>query len=223
MNQAEVTKLMSQLKIAVAPRHRRMRNPLGPEGRLLKLRKSVTALFKYERLEMMWNRADETRGYAERVSRAITKIFYRGWITKKIFQLISDAIRHGDKHKPTMEMADYWILDKTVVHKLFKVICPRFENSTQPATRMFKAPREYPCVDINQRYRARSILELRGNPFPPVVPDMYQRNRNLLHNVLLEEAKKDFRKEKAAKSEDAVTKEQVEEIKQWKMIFICAS
>lgn len=68
MNQAEVTKLMSQLKFFVAPRHRRMKNALGPEGRLMKLRQSVTALFKYERLEMMYNRADETRGYAERVS-----------------------------------------------------------------------------------------------------------------------------------------------------------
>lgn len=67
MNQAEVTKLMSQLRVAVAPRHRTMKNRDGPEGRLLKLRKSVTALFKYERLEMHYNRADEARGYAERV------------------------------------------------------------------------------------------------------------------------------------------------------------
>lgn len=65
---AEVDKLMSQLKFAIKPTHRRMKNPLGPEGRLLKLRQSVTALLKYERLEMMYNRADETRGYAERVS-----------------------------------------------------------------------------------------------------------------------------------------------------------
>lgn len=75
MNQAEVNKLMSQLKFAIKPQHRRMKNPGGPEGRLLKLRQSVTALIKYERLEMMYNRADETRGYAERVSRS-----YRGLI-----------------------------------------------------------------------------------------------------------------------------------------------
>lgn len=68
MNQAEVTKLMSVLKIAVSPRHRRMKNPLGPEGRMMKLRQTVTALFKYERLELNYNRADEARGYAERVS-----------------------------------------------------------------------------------------------------------------------------------------------------------
>lgn len=68
MNQAEVTKLMSQLKYAVYPRYRKMRNPGGSEGRLLKLRQTVTALFKYERLEMLYTRGDETRGYAERVS-----------------------------------------------------------------------------------------------------------------------------------------------------------
>lgn len=64
---------MSQLKIAVSPRHRRMKNPLGPEGRLMKLRQTVTALFKYERLELNYNRADEARGYAERVSLYLSK------------------------------------------------------------------------------------------------------------------------------------------------------
>lgn len=68
MNQAEVTKLMSQLKIAVKPRHRNMKNPMGSEGRMDKLRQTVTALIKYERIELFYNRADEARGYAERVS-----------------------------------------------------------------------------------------------------------------------------------------------------------
>lgn len=67
MNQAEVSKLMSQLKIAVVPHARKLRNVDGPEGRLRKIRKTVTALVKHERLEMNYNRADETRGYVERV------------------------------------------------------------------------------------------------------------------------------------------------------------
>ena len=67
MNQAEISKLMSQLRIAVSPRARRLKNIDGPEGRLLKLRKTVTALVKHERLEMNYNRADEARGYAERL------------------------------------------------------------------------------------------------------------------------------------------------------------
>lgn len=68
MNQAEVSKLMSALKIAVAPKARRLRNVDGPQGRLEKLRKTVTAIIKHERIELNFNRADEARGYVERVS-----------------------------------------------------------------------------------------------------------------------------------------------------------
>lgn len=67
MNQADVTKLMSQLRIAVRPNKRHLKNIDGPEGRLLKLRKTVTALVKHERIELFYNRADEARGYAELV------------------------------------------------------------------------------------------------------------------------------------------------------------
>ncbi|XP_062565217.1 large ribosomal subunit protein bL17m [Armigeres subalbatus] len=172
MNQAEVAKLMSQLKIAVRPRHRNLKNIDGPEGRLNKLRKTVTALVKHERIELNYQRADEARGYAER--------------------LISDAIRYGDRHKPTMEMADFWLTEKQLVHKLFKVLAPRFEEYKVSATRMYKAPKEYPGW-----YRKRAVLELRGNPYPALVQNLHQ-NRNLLHNVLLDEARKDFRKEKYA-------------------------
>lgn len=67
MNQADVSKLVSQLRFAIAPSHRRLKNIDGPEGRLLKLRKTVTALIKHERLELNYNRGDEARAYAERV------------------------------------------------------------------------------------------------------------------------------------------------------------
>lgn len=68
MNQAEVSKLMSQLRVAIPVKPRRLRNYDGQEGRLRKLRKTVTALFKHERIEMNFDRAHEARGYAERVS-----------------------------------------------------------------------------------------------------------------------------------------------------------
>jgi len=44
-----------------------MATPEGPAGRLKALRATVTALLKYERIELYYNRADEARGYAERV------------------------------------------------------------------------------------------------------------------------------------------------------------
>ncbi|EDW73646.1 uncharacterized protein Dwil_GK16542 [Drosophila willistoni] len=172
MNQADVSKLISQLRIVVRPKNRNLKNPDGPEGRLLKLRKTVTALVKHERIELYYNRADEARGYAE--------------------LLISNAIRHGDRHKPTMELADYWLLEKQLVHKLFKVLVPRYDNYNVSYTRMYKAPRDYPGM-----YYKKSVLELRGNPYPTLCADQTQ-NRNLLHNVLLDEARKEFRREKVA-------------------------
>ncbi|EDV95513.1 39S ribosomal protein L17, mitochondrial [Drosophila grimshawi] len=173
MNQAEVSKLISQLRITMRPNKRHLKNSEGPEGRLLKLRKTVTALVKHERIELFYNRADEARGYAE--------------------LLISNAIRYGDRHKATMELADYWLLEKQLVHKLFKVLVPRYENFSSSYTRMLKAPRDYPGI-----YYKKSVLEFRGNPFPALVPD-YTQNRNLLHNVLLDEARKEFRREQLAK------------------------
>lgn len=68
MNQADVTKLMSKLRFSIRPRYRKLRNIDGPEGRLDKMRKTVTALIKHERIELYSQRADESRGYAERVS-----------------------------------------------------------------------------------------------------------------------------------------------------------
>lgn len=89
-----------------------------------------------------------------------------------------------------MKTADFWLEEKQLIHKLFKVLVPRLENCPVSYTRMYKAPREYP----GQPYK-RAILELRGNPYPALLPDR-SNNRNLIHNVLLDEAKKDFRREK---------------------------
>lgn len=91
-----------------------------------------------------------------------------------------------------MDIADYWLLEKQLVHKLFKVLAPRFDNFQVSYTRMYKAPREYPGTEFK-----RAILELRGNPYPPVKPD-YSQNRGFIHNVLLDEAKKQYRQEKYA-------------------------
>lgn len=67
MNQAEIRKLIPALRVAIQSRHRKFRNPDGPEGRLNKMRSTVTELVKNERIELYYNRADEARGYTERV------------------------------------------------------------------------------------------------------------------------------------------------------------
>ena len=43
-------------------------------------------------------------------------------------RLVDLAKKYGDKHEGMMEMADYWLLDKDLVPKLFQVIVPRFQN-----------------------------------------------------------------------------------------------
>lgn len=107
--------------------------------------------------------------------------------------MISDAIRHGDQHAPTMEMANFWITEKQYIHKLFKVIVPRLQNCPLTYTRLYKAPKEYP----DKTYWDRAVLELRGNPFPALKPTLSV-NRNFIHNVLLDEAKKEYRRKKYA-------------------------
>lgn len=91
-----------------------------------------------------------------------------------------------------MDFADYYINEKQYVHKLFKVLAPRFQDSPVSYTRMYKAPQNYPGIE-----RKRAVLELRGNPYPPLKPDLTI-NRNFIHNVLLAEAKKAYRRKKYA-------------------------
>lgn len=114
------------------------------------------------------------------------------------FQLISEAITHGDCHKPTMEIADYWLLEKELVHKLFKVLVPRYENSDTAYTRMYKAPRpQY------SRNTEKAVLELRGNPYPSLV-NKHHNNRHLIQNILLDAAKYDYRQAKYAEMADKI-------------------
>lgn len=63
---AKLEKLVSKLRYNIKP-PRRLHNPEGPEGRIRKIQKTLTALIKYERLELNYGRADETRGYVDQV------------------------------------------------------------------------------------------------------------------------------------------------------------
>lgn len=109
-----------------------------------------------------------------------------------------------------MEMANFWITEKEYVHKLFKVIVPRLQNCPLSYTRMYKAPKIYPSITFYDR----AVLELRGNPFPALKPNLSV-NRNFIHNVLLEEAKKEYRKKKYAElnaDSDANESQTIDEI-----------
>lgn len=92
-----------------------------------------------------------------------------------------------------MEMADYWLEEKQLVHKLFKVLVPRYEHHHTSYTKLYRAPK--PPYPGDQHPKA--VLELKGHPYPSLLPDS-SLNKNLIHNVLLEEAKKAYRNKKYA-------------------------
>lgn len=89
-----------------------------------------------------------------------------------------------------MEMANYWLVEKQLIHKLFKVLVPRYMNYNISYSNIFNSPGAYP----NDGYK-KAILELRGNPYPPLVQS-FNSNGNIIHNILLHEAKKAYRSHK---------------------------
>lgn len=74
-----------------------------------------------------------------------------------LLQLISEALRHGPQHTETMEFAKFWIIEKQLIHKLFKVLVPRYQNYTTSFTKLHNAPYIYP----GYAYK-RAVLELKG-------------------------------------------------------------
>ena len=177
MNQAEITRLISGLKIKIGTKPIKYKNPYGKRGSLEALRPSVTSLINEERLKLKATKGTLTRQYTER--------------------LISEAILHGDKHQPTMEIASWWLdSDRTAVHKLFKVLVPRFREYTTSYTKLFHAPTEI-ITTFQGNYKANYgdfvVVELRGNPYPKLAYSNIMPNKKTIHNVLLAEAAKDYK------------------------------
>ncbi|XP_041373076.1 39S ribosomal protein L17, mitochondrial-like [Gigantopelta aegis] len=162
------------LRFKVRLRHRKMGSVeglgSGVEGRIKRLRKLVTGLIRYERIETAHSHGDEARGYAER--------------------LIQVAIKNGDKHRETMEMADFWLMEKDLIHKLFKVLVPRYQNYSTSYTQMWNLPIKYPGFGHQS-----GVLELKGNPWPPVRPEQRE-TKYLLSNILLQEARREYNQNK---------------------------
>ena len=185
-NQAEITRLISGLRIKIPNKqpHLRGTHGVGERGRIQNLRPTVASLIMHERIEAFPTRILLAREYTER--------------------LISEAVLHGDRHKETMEVAKWWLHSEPgAVHKLFKVLVPRFKDFTVSYTKMFHGPRQ---IDTERNWNARGmsagnkikrsptvdILELRGNPYPRLAYSNTQPNKKTIHNVLLAEAAKDY-------------------------------
>ncbi|KAI0979795.1 hypothetical protein GJ496_002993 [Pomphorhynchus laevis] len=140
------------------------------------LRKTVTLLLRNERIEGPVRMLDESRQYVER--------------------LIELAKKYGDRHVATMQVMDYWILEKDLIHKMFKVLVPRFSHFSGPYTIQHRLSKEKPCkskVDV--------MLELKGNPYPRIIPDLTN-YRYTLTNVLIRNAIREVKNENKYKQID---------------------
>ncbi|KAJ7335084.1 hypothetical protein JRQ81_013025 [Phrynocephalus forsythii] len=114
----------------------------GPQARLDVLRNLVTGLVRFERIQAPRGRLDEMRFYAE--------------------HLINYGKR-GDGDPKAMRMADFWLTEKDLIHKLFKVLAPRFQSYSGNYTRMFQIPNS---DDLDRMKMA--VIEYKGNPLPPL-------------------------------------------------------
>lgn len=152
-----------------------------PSGQLYGLSLRLTDLFRDERIVLNYNKGTEIRTHAER--------------------LIVEAIRNGDRHKPTMELANYWLREKNLVHKLFKVFVPRYENYASAFTAIHMLGIDYEKYGLTMTERSKMtraefdvhprgevVLEMRGNCLPPIKRPSLDR-RDLLTNVLLNSAR----------------------------------
>jgi large subunit ribosomal protein L17 len=190
MNQAEVHKLVSALRFKVSPKPFNLKKQNQPmtrvpahtdRYRLEICRSAVNSLIVNERLEMTKHMGITTREYAER--------------------LIQEAITHGDTHVPTMHMVDWWLQDKSAIHKLFKVLVPRLKDNPHSFTRLFNSPiqasaNKEGAMPATKNYRDKVVVELVGHPFPPLRYSNTEPNKKMIHNVLLSEARREMRLQK---------------------------
>ncbi|XP_061573200.1 39S ribosomal protein L17, mitochondrial [Cololabis saira] len=148
--------------------HGRMarRMGLGPESRIHMLRNLLTGLVRHERIETTVGRADEVQFYAEK---------------------LIDYAKKGDTDDKAMKMASFWLTEKDLVPKLFKVLAPRFEEHSKGYTRMARLPSRE-----NLDRAKMAVLEYKGNPFPPLYPVRKENELTLINQLL-----KGYREERA--------------------------
>ncbi|XP_017270993.1 39S ribosomal protein L17, mitochondrial [Kryptolebias marmoratus] len=149
-------RLTLQLLISHGRVARRM--GLGPESRINMLRNILTGLVRHERIETTRARADEVQFYAEK---------------------LIDYAKKGDTDEKAMKMASFWLTEKDLVPKLFKVLAPRFEKHSKSYTRMVRIPNRE-----NLDRAKMAVLEYKGNPFPPLYPAKKENQLTLINQLL---------------------------------------
>ncbi|NWY18187.1 RM17 protein, partial [Aphelocoma coerulescens] len=93
--------------------------------------------------------------------------------------LLIDYAKRGDKDERAMRMADFWLTEKDLIHKLFKVLAPRFQPHPGSYTRLLQIPNR----DGLDRAKM-AVIELKGNPLPPLVRPRRDSDKTLLNQLL---------------------------------------
>ncbi|XP_006898531.1 PREDICTED: 39S ribosomal protein L17, mitochondrial-like [Elephantulus edwardii] len=106
---------------------------------------------------------------------------------------LSDYGKLGDTNERAMRMADFWLTEKDLIPKLFKVLAPRFQGQNGGYTRMVQIPNR------NEQDRAKmAVIEYKGNCLLPLPLPRRDSNLTLL-NQLLRGLQRDLaQKEKAS-------------------------
>lgn len=155
-------RIPKEVKIGHIPQRLKSPKLESGRGRLEILRRMCSTLFREERAEFRFHRAKELRPYAER--------------------LLQFGIFRGPEDPYTREMVDWWIMDGDIREKFYEVYVPRFQDQDGPYTSLYLIHDE-PI----KGYFDRGVIELNGNPYPPVVTRETDYSHNLL-NVLLKNA-----------------------------------
>lgn len=196
-----------RMPVDMRGRHMIRRAP-NSSGRQELLKKLLVGLFRYERIEAMWIHVTEVAPYVD--------------------YLVQDAIRFGPRHVPTMELLDHWLPEKDLIRKVFDVYAERYRPLCQqqaeaaaylppkePFTRLHRLPTR---VDLARQGQPWGVVEMSGNPFPPI-PTRTSRSGRAHHRVykslansLLAAARHDFYRRHPRFIEEFQAKKEEEEV-----------
>lgn len=124
----------------------RMKFDFSADASRMNMAGKVSKLIKYERTELPWHQAVETRATVER--------------------LICEAVRYGPNHTATMELATFWLQEPNLVHKLFKVLVPRYANHTTSFTQLLKLAPLYEASTVTAHEVTKTQrIEAKKSPF----------------------------------------------------------
>ncbi|CAF1016315.1 unnamed protein product [Didymodactylos carnosus] len=155
----------------------------GLQARHEKLKTIITDLLRHERVEGYIRPYDEARQYVER--------------------LIEMGKKYGDRHVGTMQLMDYWINEKDIIYKMFKVYVPRYLKTDGPYTNSYRLPIERGENCYGSNVKQNIVVEMKDNPYPRIIPDT-RNYSNILTNVLIDQARKEY---KAVRQNIGVTTE----------------